>query len=79
VINVYSDDGMLMTNWIPVIVLTKCCTDLATKAYGEARCLHCGHRVNLDGEKVQQSRSRPPWTWPGELRNRRKARGMGRR
>jgi hypothetical protein len=77
VIPVYDDD-MLMTNWIPVIVLTDCCTDLATKAYGEPRCLHCGHRVSTDGTKVQASRRRPPWTWPAELRNRRRARQLGR-
>jgi hypothetical protein len=43
------------------------------------RCSACGHRQPVNGVAPRQTRELPPWHWPGELVNRRRARNFGRR
>lgn len=40
------------------------------------RCTGCGHRQPdpVTCEQPRHTRTQPPWTWPGELRDRRRAR-----
>lgn len=45
---------------------------------GSWRSLRTGHRVTVDGIRLRQTREQSPWTWLTELRDRRRARLVGR-
>jgi hypothetical protein len=42
------------------------------------RCTDCGHRQPVNGVPPRQTRELPPWRWLPELRDRRRARLVGR-
>jgi hypothetical protein len=64
-----------MTARLAVVpTLTRCC---GAPLHG-IRCTGCGHRKAVDGVPPRATRTQPPWTWPGELIGRRRARRAGR-